>query len=237
MFLRIIRNKSLVLLFIVTLAVHKPYAQLYVGARAGYSISNVGFVPTKYQRPVFGAPINFGVVVKYFDLQYFGVQSELNLVQRGFRYTLDDYSNYKRISTYIELPMVMQIRVKHKKSFAHFNAGASVAYLLGAVHGNNSEGTYNMTTYHPNILNDIYFDYGVLGGLGFGYEFKFGTLQAEMSYYHGFGDVYNHKYTEYLFRSPARIQNISFFYLYNISQSAEKRKEKKTKTKKQHFSP
>lgn len=202
-------------------------SQLHVGVRGGYSISSVAITPSNKQRAVYDRLFDGGIVFKYFDLQYFGFQGEINVTQRGYRLPLGDENHYKRISTYAEVPLFMQIRAKYNNFFMHFNAGATASYMLNSQHGSDTSGIYEMNKYNINILRDNPFDYGLMGGVGIGYDFKFGTIQVEARFYYGLGDLYYYKFEGNPLRSPARVQNISFTYLYNISSLFEKRKEAK----------
>jgi hypothetical protein len=226
------KNKKILILLLVIL----PFAvqsQLHVGIRGGYSISSVAFIPSYKQHSLYDWPFDAGIVFKYFDLEYFGFQGEINVTQRGYRLplsdenTLDDIKHYKRISTYAEIPLFMQIRAKYNNIFIHFNAGVTASYMINSYHGSDTSGVYHMQKYEMNILRDNSFDYGLMGGLGIGYDFKFGTIQVEARYHYGLGDLYYHKFEGNPMRSPMRLQNISFTYLYNISSLFEKRKEAK----------
>jgi hypothetical protein len=222
-------RKTLLLLFLLTISV-ASFSQLHVGLRGGYSISSVDFIPDYKQRPVYERLFDAGLVFKYFDLQYFGFQGEVNLTQRGYRLPLGDEKHYKRISTYAEIPLFMQVRAKHNNIFIHFNAGVTASYMLRSVEGDNLTGSYQMSTYETNILRDNRFDYGLMGGLGVGYDFSWGTIQVEARFHYGLGDLYYYKFEDNPTRSPARVQNISFTYLYNISSLFHKRKEMKQET-------
>ena len=197
-------------------------SQLHFGVRGGYSISSVDLVPNLKQRSLYDRALDVGLVAKYYDLQYFGFQTELNLTQRGYRKPVDDEYRYKRISTYAEVPLFMQIRAKYNNLFAHVNIGVTMSYMLNSYHGTDTLGVYVLYKYDLNVLRDNRFDYGLMGGVGVGYDFKFGTLQVEARYHYGFGDLYYYNFQGNPTRSPARVQNISFTYLYNLTSLFDK---------------
>jgi hypothetical protein len=200
------------------------FGQLHIGVRGGYNISIIEFLPIKRERSVFDPVLDAGLVVKYFDLKYFGFQGEINVTQRGYRAPLGEDIWYKRVNTYLEIPIFMQVRGSYKGFFTHFNAGFSAAYLIESIAGNNQTGEYVMTKYEPNILRDNRFDYGLIGGAAVGHDFKWGTLQLEVRYHHGLGDLYFHEFKGNPQRSPHRVQSISLAYLYNFSEILKRAK-------------
>ncbi|MFP4557737.1 MAG: porin family protein [Bacteroidales bacterium] len=212
-----------IIFFCLLLVSINSYGQFYLGARGGSSISSVSFLPTQDEEQVFDLHIDAGLVAKHFDTKYFGFQGELNLTQRGYRAPILDSVFYKRMNTYIELPMFMQMKAQHNNFFVHFNVGFYASVLLESQHGNNQEGEFILKPYEIHILRDNRFDYGIPGGVGFGYNFKWGTLQIDAKYYYGLGDLYNHEYNGNPMRSPARVLNFSVSYLLNISKIWENR--------------
>lgn len=210
---------------IIALFMYIPFlapGQVYIGARAGYGISSVEFVPTQKERGLFDDGFDFGLSIKYFDLQYVGFQSDLSITRRGYRKPLQDTLLYKRVNSYLECPIYMQVRLKSKGLFIHLNAGCYGAYLLNSMVGNNQSGEYQMENYKFNILKDNRFDYGLIGTTGIGYETPLGIFQFDFRYTWGLGDLYYHKYEGMPGRSPARVQNLSFSYYWNLSKKKKK---------------
>lgn len=212
----------LILLFLFP---HWALSQVHIGLRGGYSISSVEFIPFQKERSLFDRVFDGGLVVKHYDLEYFGFQGEINLTQRGYRLPIDEEFLKKRINTYIEAPIFMQVRFKQKGFFTHFNVGFYASWLLKSIEGDNSSGSYQLENYDFSLLKDNRVDYGLVGGLALGYESNWGTLQAEARFFFGLGDLYYYNYENNPIRSPARVQNISLAYLYNIS-SIKKNKKK-----------
>ncbi len=200
------------------------HGQVYLGARTGYSVSSVEFTPTQKEKSLFDDGLEIGLSFKHFDQQYVGFQSEISIVRRGFRKPFEDTLTYKRINSYIELPIFMQVRLENRGLFMHLNAGCYGAFLLNSVEGDNRTGGYIMQNYEFNILRDKRFDYGLIGTVGVGYETPLGVFQIDFRYIWGLGDLYDHEYEGTPGRSPSRIQNLSFSYYWNLS----KRKGKKS---------
>jgi hypothetical protein len=217
------------ILFSISFFVH---GQMLIGVRSGYSTSTVNFLPSQKQQPLMDVVTDVGIVVKHFDLVYFGFQTEANFTQRGYRLPYNDTLFTKRINSYVELPMFMQIRTSRKNLFAHFNVGFYASYLLGAQVGNNEQGDYAMQNYRLSVLRDNRFDFGIPGGLGVGYNFGWGTIQADYRYFFGLADLYKHSFEGNPSWSPAATQNASISVLYNFSKQLQKSNElKKSKIK------
>lgn len=187
-----------------------------VGARGAWGLSGVYFAPTQFQQKVFG---NFeaGLMLKHYQQKYVGFQGELNIVERGYRKPLNDWAFYKRQNTYLELPIFLQGKVQYRASYLILNAGCYAAYLIDSQEGDNLSGAYVMNDYDYSILRDNSFDYGLLGGLGLGYDINNITLQVEVRVLYGFGDVYKHSFVGNPTQSPFFSQSISLGVLYNLS--------------------
>jgi hypothetical protein len=199
------------------------FGQVYIGARVGYGVSSVEFVPTQKEKSLFDDGLDAGISIKFFDLQYVGFQGDLSVTRRGYRKPFEDTLTYKRINSYIELPIYMQVRMENKGLFIHLNAGCYGAFLLNSVEGDNRTGSYIMQNYEFNILRDKRFDYGLIGTAGVGYETPLGVFQIDFRFTWGLGDLYNHEYEGTPGRSPSRIQNLSFSYYWNISKQRKNR--------------
>lgn len=205
-------------LFIILLILTPIFAlgQTMVGARGAWGLSGVYIAPTQYQKPIYG---NFeaGLMLKHYNLKYIGFQGELNIVERGYRKPVNEWAFYKRENTYIELPIFLQGKVQYRASYLILNAGCYAAYLIDSQEGDNLSGAYVMNDYDFSIVRDNRFDYGLLGGLGLGYDIKNITLQVEARVLYGFGDIYDHSFDGNPTQSPFFSQSISFGVLYNFS--------------------
>lgn len=217
------------LLLALVLSPVAGFTQLLLGARGGYNISSVSFINDIDQRPIYNGLADAGLVVKYYDLTYFGFQGEMNFTQRGYRAPIDDQFFMKRVNSYLELPIYMQVRFKQKNFFVHLNAGFYLSFLLSAKEGTNENGEFEMMSYEFNILRDHRVDYGLPGGVGIGYDFNWGTIQLEVKYVYGLGDLFKYNYEGNPSRSPAWVQNISLSYMYNLSKKRDKKASLKEK--------
>lgn len=214
---------SRILLAIILVVPQVTFGQLYLGARAGYGISSVSFTPTQKEKSLLDQGFDAGLSIKYFDLQYLGLQTDLSFTQRGYRKPIGDSLNYKRVNTYLELPMYMQVKFESRRFFMHFNVGCYGAWLLSSIEGDTQTGSYQMADYEFNILRDNRFDYGLAGVFGFGHESTWGSFQIDFRYFYGLADLYMYNYQGNPSQSPSQVQNISFSYYINLSKFTGKR--------------
>lgn len=194
------------------------FGQTYIGVKAGYTMSDIAFFPVQNTSMLFADGLDYGVVFKYFNLKYFGFQAELYKVNRGYRQPIDvaelGDTLYKRVNTYIELPILMQLRFNLKLITLHFNAGPYIAYLTEVREGDNSSGDYQMSKMSINILRDNRIDYGLIGGVGLSRDFKWGTLYAEGRVGYGYGDMQKHTYPNMPKQSKAVFQSVNVGYMF-----------------------
>lgn len=200
-------------------------AQTYVGIRGGYNVSTVFFTPTQYQEALAGAGVDVGLALKTYQNKYVGFQGELNLIQRGYTKPYQEVDMYKRVNTYLEVPIFFQIQLPIKRVAIFANAGCYGAFLLSAKEGNNSTGKFEMTEYKLNSLYDKRFDYGLAGGLGLAYEFSFGVFQADYRINFGLANLYNSTWEGMPNHSRSFTQSVNLSYLFPLD--LLKRKERK----------
>ncbi len=195
------------------------FGQTYVGLKAGYTMSTISFDPVvKDTKMLFGEVLDYGLTFKHYNAKYVGFQAELFATKRGYRAPKDETNNatFKRVNTYIELPMFIQFRLNLKVAYIHVNAGPYIAYLISAKEGDNTSGSYKLEKVDFNVLRDNRFDYGLMGGLGLSYDFKWGTIQAEARVSYGFADLYDHTYTDMPKESKSVTQQINIGYFYRF---------------------
>lgn len=216
-------KKSLTVL--LTIFALSAYSQTYVGVKGGYTMSDIAFSPVQNTRMLFADGFDYGLVFKYFNLKYFGFQAELYMVNRGYRKPIDlaelGDTLYKRVNTYIELPIFMQVRFNLKLFMIHFNAGPYIAYLVQAREGDNSSGEYQMSNITINPLRDNRIDYGLIGGIGLSRDFKWGTFFVEGRVGYGYGDMQKHTYTGMPKQSKAVFQSVNVGYLYHFGNNVK----------------
>lgn len=219
------RFTTLAIILILGLLSSFSYGQLLVGVRGGYSASGILFTPERDTKPLIDPLLDGGIVLKLFNNEHVGFQGEANFTQRGYISYSDSVTIYKRVNSYFEIPIFFQVREAKNNFFAHINVGFYASGLVNSKAGQGPDSTkINLLEYTPNILRDNFFDYGLRGGVGAGYDFNWGTVQLDIAYSYGFGDLYYYNYSDNPSRSPAWIVNGSISFFINLS------KPKKTKT-------
>ena len=209
--------KRILPFFLLAFISTASFGQLLIGINGGYNVSGILFDPGRAEKPLMNPLPNFGITAKFFDLEYVGLQVELNYTQRGFQMPLDEVLTYKRLSSYIEMPLNFQVRASKHGFFGHVNLGFNPSLLIESKQGQDSVVNFELTRYRINILRDNTFDFGLLGGIGLGYDFKRFTIQLDVHYYYGMGDLYYYNYSGNPLRSPAWAVDTSLSLMVNLS--------------------
>ncbi len=217
-----LKGKLIISLAAILLFSECVTAQPYIGLKAAYTTSTMAFKPAAETKLLAGSGLDYGLEFKYFNAKYVGFQTELYLTSRGYLKAIDveelGDTLFKRVNSYLELPMFIQFRLKLGIVLLHVNVGPYFAYLLSAQEGDNSTGKYELSKVHINILRENRFDYGLMGGVGLSHDFRWGTIQAEARFGYGLGDLYDYSYSGMPSESTAIIQNFSLGYLYRFGQ-------------------
>lgn len=213
----------------------------YIGLRGGWGEGDIRLYPHWTSPPVWGK-LNGGVYWVYYgggkenaylaDNYTGGICIELELLQRGFEYAALDRNTkrytYGRAMNSIMLPIMWQ-----PHAFAldgrlrlFLNAGATLAYNLDEgskeyyidnITGEREEFDYEWLTYRDNR-----FCYGLVVGLGAGWNFKHIEVMLEGRYYFGYSDIVKRKTinleTQFL-RSPIDNINVSLGVAYHWEHS------------------
>lgn len=185
--------------------------QVALGARVGALGSFVSFSPSVSADMSFG--FQGGVACRYVSEKYFGIQAEINYLQRGWKESYQDQYNYQRTLHYLEIPFMTHIWFGKKAFSWFFNLGPEIGVLLG---DNSQTNIAELST--SERYGDIpkRFDYGICLGTGFEFQTKVGIYQLEARYDFGLSDMFpNTAFDE--FRKSSN-QNISLCLgiLFNI---------------------
>lgn len=203
------------------------FSQTYVGVKSDYSLlSNISFLPDIKSTIYTGKALDYGLVVKHYDNKWVGFQGEFYFTQRGYNAPYKETNTFRRINSYVELPIFLQGHIRIKGLYLHANAGCYAAYLLSAKEGVDTTGNMVLSKVHFNILRDNRFDYGLIGGIGLSYEFKWGVVQVEARILYGYADLFKYDYEYEIMpqQSKSIAQNISFCYMYNLSKLFQNKK-------------
>ena len=199
---------------------------LFVGGKAGTTLSRINFSPTVPQSMLPG--ITAGVMVRYIEENNFGLIAELNLTGRGWREKYDDNSiNFSHRFSYLELPVMTHIYFGNQRVKGFFNLGPEINFMLSD--GIKSNFSYQDAANNELFLNDNRhteqltmkvknkLDYGICAGAGM--ELNLNpkhSLLLEGRFYYGLTDVFpNHK-TDVFSSSNSMTISVTLGYFYRL---------------------
>jgi hypothetical protein len=202
-------------------------AEMYAGLHGGFLASSMNWKPAMNTTAMlFGG--NGGVVFRYNNLKYCGIQVELNYMQRGWKEKISasvsatgtSGTHYRRLDC-IELPVLMHLYVGNEHWRGFLNAGPQIGYCLHDV----SAGAQNKNVtaqYEPVYYP---FDWGIAVGLGLYYRHrKAGVFQLEGRFNYSFSDVFDHSREAYFSQPHALNISANVGYFWEIKKHKERRK-------------
>ena len=186
----------------------KPYSSF--GIKQGLDFSSVLFVPSVKENNQMG--YIGGLVYKYQNERLFGLQIELNYIQKGWNEKFDSTKNsYSRRLEYIELPFITHIVFGKKNLKYYVNLGTAVRYFIGEKENKNlSIGTTEKEYYGKNVENKV--EYSALAGAGFVYHSGIGEFQVGFRYQLTFTDIFKTTDQTYYYQSQNSLFAISVTY-------------------------
>ena len=179
------------------------YPEYAVGIRGGTTWSLVSFNPSIAQSSL---PLTYhgGVQFRMVSEKFFGIKLELNYAQRGF----NDKDGHRQFD-YIELPFMSHITFGQKLFRFFIDLGPEVSYLI-----KDYPITSNSLQHSSTIKNK--FDYGLVGGLGFEFNTKYGIYTVDARYNFGLNNIFGNSATEYFKSSTNQNITLSLAYLFPI---------------------
>lgn len=191
--------------------------ECYLGAAAGVTFSTASLQPL-YADKSYQQGWEGGFIFRYIAEKNFGIESGLLLSQCGwaddYGYQSPDY--YRRTMSFAEIPFLMHAYLESGKARFFLNAGPKFSYFLQETESyNNEEFAY----FHPyyNKAVETYFQWGIMGNVGF--EFHFGQTVCGVSggYYYGLSDVFHNRVTDPFVASSIQQINGRFFILFQTN--------------------
>lgn len=170
---------------------------------------------------------NGGFVFRYTKHKYFGLQVELNYLQRGWREKISasdmtDGGRYTRQLHYLEIPFLMHLYFGKRHWRGFFNLGPEIGYCIADT-WTGTQHPVNNEQYKPI---DHPFDWGITGGLGFYYRKpRIGVFQLEARFMFSLGDTFANRSKDYFSQSHAMNLSLNLGYLWEFQPKP------KTKTK------
>ncbi len=174
--------------------------EIHLGFIGGANLSEYTFQPKVSQR--FTGSYMMGVAARYIEEEYFGLQAELTLTERGMADFFDPNPEewvFERKLLYLELPVMAHVYFKlGKHNEVALDLGPKLAYYLSDKVNSNLPENYGISGatlgnvyLHHELPIEKKFDYGLQFGLG--YEYKINSkLSAQLTgrYYFGLGNLW-----------------------------------------------
>ena len=191
------------LLFAVCSKLKAQYPEYAIGVRGGTTWSMALFNPSIAQ-PSLPLTYHGGAQFRMISEKYFGIKIELNYNQRGFQ----DNEGHRQLD-YIELPFMTHITFGQKLFRFFIDLGPEISYLIkdNPISSNNIQHT-------TPIKNK--FDYGLVGGLGFEFNTKYGIYTVDARYNFGLNNIFGNSASEYFKASTNQNITLSLAYLFTI---------------------
>ena len=200
--------KKIILFLIINCAlctIHckAQYPEYALGVRGGTTWSFTWFNP-QIAQPTLPLTYHAGAQFRMVSEKYFGIKLELNYTQRGFK----DKESQRRLD-YIELPFMTHITFGQKLFRFFIDLGPEISYMIKDNHikSNNIQ--------HSSPIKNK-FDYGLVGGLGFEFNTKYGIYTIDTRYYFGINNLFGNSATEYFKASTNQNITLSLAYLFPI---------------------
>jgi hypothetical protein len=194
------------------------FAQFSVGVKYGNSLSFIYSTDQFTPREVSDGLLRgqgAGLVMQYMTEPHFGLQWEINMVQKGWIEDFGDEANkFTTRLTYIDIPILGHAYIGKKTMRYFLNAGPYIGFLVSSKE--EREGTFDDEdiTFRYVEGRDNTLDFGVRGGVGFEIVTNIGMFQVEGAYNFGFGSILEKDITPI----PTRVQNqtavVSVGYLF-----------------------
>ncbi len=194
---------------------------MMVGVQYGVGLSRVMWNPPKKQKMLF-VPYNFGVTFTRYGkmfgyMPFFGIQAGVFYGQEGYKFDLERDPEKgigshevvegaeSAIMDIIEVPVLAHVHIDFWRMKLLINLGLYGGYRLNIyrtpcqeLYQANPGYAQYQDTFTPT---DIRFDYGLKGGVGFGFIFDPIEIHLQATYKHSFSSLYQpDHYSEYYYR-------------------------------------
>ena len=213
-----------------------------IGGSAGYTMSNIAFVPTVPQGELGG--LTFGFTARYTCEKYFSsicaVVGEVNYAQIGWKERIWDKQDmpvvmaadttqalaYSRKMAYVQVPFLARLGWGRERSGLQFffQVGPQIGFFLNEKTETNfdrfTETKNQRSSYvvaQDTMAVENKFDYGIVAGAGIEFSNRhLGHFILEGRYYYGLGNIYGATKRDYFARSNFGNIVIKCTYLFDI---------------------
>lgn len=194
--------------------------KMFVGGQIGVMASMVNFTPKVEQtalNPFLGA--NAGAMFRYVGHHFWGLQVELNWLQKGWK---EKETGYTRELNYLEVPLLTHFYFG-KQVNGFINAGPQIGYCI-----------YDKGRHLPDESAEQYmsldhrFDWGIAAGLGMYVNSVAGVWQIEARFNYSFQNIFADHKSDYFSSSVPYNLSLNFSYLWQVKGERWQKKAKKT---------
>ena len=198
--------------------------EIAIGTKHGGVASTILFPSNSILKPTYTFGYTGGVYTRLIFEKYFGLQVELNYMQRGWQEKEKSFS-YVRQTHYLELPFITHIFFGKKKFRWFFNLGLNIGVYLGEKKSENIKDSHNHDkVYKQHELAVAHkFDYGICGGTGFEFHTKAGIYQLDARYHYGLGDIFPNTIKDDFGRSSNQNISICLGVLFDVNKLKKQR--------------
>lgn len=185
---------------------NKFVTETFIGINGGTTGSMVLFKPIIDQDYLLA--YHGGIVFRHISENHFGVQAELNYVQKGWQEIDKAYA--KRID-YVELPFMTHLYFGNKAQ-VYINIGPKIGYMI------HEQTIYNNdpTDAPQHVAIDNKFDYGFVGGLGFLFKINRQVIQLDSRANFSMSDIFSNDKRDYFDNSNNLNIALSLAWLFKI---------------------
>ena len=187
-----------------------------IGVQYGAGLSQVMWNPSQKQDMIL-MPYNFGVTFTRYGkmfgyMPYFGFQVGVFYGQEGYQFKKNEDTGYtytiqgadKAIMDVIEVPILSHMHIDFWKMKVMADIGLYVGYRLN-IHRFPINGEYKNDSYAAMqdsfLETDNRWDYGIKGGVGFGFVFDPVEIHIKAAYKHALSSLYEpDHYSKYYYR-------------------------------------
>ena len=187
-----------------------------IGVQYGVGLSQVMWNPSQRQQMIL-MPYNFGVTFTrhgkiFCYMPYFGFQVGVFYGQEGYQFKKNEDTGYtytiqgadKAIMDVIEVPVLSHMHIDFWKMKVMADIGFYVGYRLN-IHRFPFNGEYKNDAYaemqNSFLETDNRLDYGIKGGVGFGFIFDPVEIHIKAAYKHALSSLYEpDHYSKYYYR-------------------------------------
>ena len=184
-----------------------------IGIHYGMGLSRVMWNPTQ-QQDMLLMPYNVGITYTKYGkmfgfMPFFGFQIGLLYTQEGYQFKYNEERHYvykvegaeKAILDVIEMPLLAHMHFDFWNMKILANIGCYAGYRIGIERFPGKTGSVMPELVHSFKDTDRRIDYGIKGGLGFGFVFDPIEIHLQAMYKHSLSSLYEPDYySEYYYR-------------------------------------